>query len=348
MSVAYAPGNATRLRQLGVALLQKDPDAASAAFERAVALNPFETDALLGLALRAEAQGNNAGAETLYRQAIASSRRFKPRYALAVFYARTGRTAAFWAMASSAAEIDKCDIERIVRLACKAGAEPDALPELLNLHTEHALASYIQIAMARNWTAPLARAALRLPVTPERRDLLFRTCDRLIDAGASSEAVALWNRLNVFTTLDPAMGRSLTNPEFAPSGVSGFNWRYASAPGVDVRHGAAGLEIELSGDEAENVFLAGQTVPVVPRRTYRFSVVSEPSDPAATAGIGWRVECAPDGQAIGMVPFSGPLEFVTPADCEMARIVLSYARKPGTVRLAGTIALRSVALELLP
>lgn len=352
-ALAYTPADAAKWRQLGMAQLQSSLDSAASAFRQAVKLNRFETDALLGLAVHAESQQRHADAESLYLQAVGTSRRFKARYALAGFYARTGRGRDFQQTAAAAAAIDKADTGRIVRLARDAGVSPDDIPVFLNLRTEHALAAYLQIAIAENRPRPLAQVALRLPATPEHLPKLVQACERLIADGAVDGAVAVWNRVNASEKLDVAAGRSLTDSGFSNHTTGGFNWRHSPVPGVQYRS-ASGLRIELSGDQPEHVLLLDQFAPVLPRRSYRFSVRFDAAQLSTTAGLAWQIQCvsSPEPIAIAQAGTSSAgitsLAFSTRPGRNLIRIMLVYRRQPGTVRIAGTIGLLSAQLELLP
>jgi hypothetical protein len=352
-ALAITPAESTKWTRLGILLLPTEPEPAASAFLRAVELNRFETDAFLGLALHAEANGKTPAAEAFYLRAIESSRRFKPAYALAAFYLRNHRMPEFWRTAAAAAAIDKADVSRIVRLAQQTGANPDTFPALLQLRTEHALATYLQTAIADGRPVPLTDVAMRLKAA-DHQPALIAACNRLIDAGAAEPAVSLWNRLKIFEELDVAAGRSLTNGDFAFSTVQGFNWRHNALPGIQLRPGARGLRVEFSGRQAEHAVVLEQIAPVRPDRKYRFSVRSEAEELRAASGLRWQAECASRKGAVISLPKRAQLdgttvlEMSTPKDCQLVRLALLYNREPGTVRIEGSLDLISARLELLP
>lgn len=350
-AIALAPGDASKWRRLGVALLPSDARQASEAFRRAVELNPFDADALVGLALEAEMAGRLGEAESDYRKAMQVSRRFRPAYAAAAFFARQNRMDEFWKTASAAASIEKADLSRIVRLARDAGADPDRLHHLLNLRTEGSLHSFLQMAIAENRPAPVFEVAQRLPVRPAYASTLEAACDRLIEAGAVEQGVELWNRLGHFDRLDPRTGRSLTNPAFLDAAVRGFNWRRSAVPGVEFGRGVSGLQVEFSGSQSEGAVLLEQPVPVLAGRRYRFSSRHRSEDIRAGSGLEWRIACPGQPQALAAAPFGdagAQVEWTTPAGCRLAWIRLAYQRQPGTVRIAGVLELNETRLELLP
>lgn len=353
-ALASTPTDSTKWTRLGILLLQKEPEAAALAFHRAIELNRYETDAFLGLALQAESAGKNETAESFYLKAIESSRRFKPRYALAAFYSRARRMPEFWQTAVAAAAIDKADVSRVARLARDTGADPDTIPTLLKLRTEHALATYLQTAIAEGRPRPLGEVALRLPPTPEHRPALLAACDRLIQAGASESALAVWNRLGVFEYLDVEAGRSLTNGGFAYSTVQGFNWRQNSLSGIQTQQSVSGLQVKFSGGQPEHAVVLEQIAPVLPSRKYRLAVRSETTDLPAASGLSWYADCVPSkspstSSAERIQPTGTTiLEIFTSRDCRLARLALLYDRQPGTVRIEGTLDLVSARLDLLP
>lgn len=346
-ALAYAPADAAKWRELGILLLRQGLDS-EPAFRRALDLNRFESDALVGLAIDAESHGFENAAESFYIRAIQVSQCFRPRYALAAFYARAARREDFWRIAADAANIGLADVAPIVNLARDAGADPDEIPSLLHLETEHALASYLTIALSQNRPKPLAEVALRLPATRGTQPALLEACDRLIEAGSAEPAVAVWNHLGIFQKLDPAAGRSLTNPAFSYSPVRGFNWHAIELAGVEVQAAPSGLRIELTGEQPERALLLEQIAPVLASRKYRFSVISGVPDLSTQAGIEWQIQCAatPDVIAYGS-PSATTLYFTTPSGCGLIRASLVYNRQPGTVRIATTVDLLSAKLELL-
>jgi tetratricopeptide (TPR) repeat protein len=335
-------------KRSGLALLDTEPDGAAAALRRAVELQPYDTDARIALALLAEAQGDPATAESLYIAATQVSRRFRPRYALAAYYAQTGRHEDFWKLAAEAAAIDNADVERIARLALETGEGPDTIPGRLQLRTEHALAAYLPIAAAGNSPRALAEIALRLPATLKHRAALVQACDRLIATGEADAAVAVWNRLGLFEGLSPAEGRSLTNTRFEVSKVSGFNWRPTRRTGVAFRPASAGMRVELSGGQPERVVLLEQLAPVLPDRAYRLTVDSDVSGLSSAAGLEWTAQCVNEVEPVSAQALPATLAFRTPPGCSLLRLALEYRREPGTVRIEGDLELRSARLELQP
>ena len=353
-ALVHTPDDATRWRALGIAVLETEAYSAERALRKAIELNPFETDAFIGLALQAEVSGKASVAEDLYRRATVSSRRFRPAYAFAAFYARSGRLPEFWKAASAAAAIDKADVGRIIRLAQDTSVDPNAVPDLLNLKAKHALHRYLETAVAKDSASGMAEAALRLPVTSDNHQALADACNRLIEGGATAQAIRVWNHLQPFPGLDVPGGRSLTNPRFVSNPVQGFDWRIHRIPGIEVRPGVAGIQVAFSGDQPEHGVVLDQVVPVLPNRSYRLTVQYEAAETSTTAGLAWHARCLSSGEllsteAVANSPaVSTSLAMRVPARCELVGLMFAYNRKPGTVRITGMLHLRSATLDLLP
>ena len=124
------PLNAAFLRERGILTLDSNPQVAEHLLQRAVALNAYDADALIGLGLLAESGGSVEDAEEHLIRAVNVSRRFKPKWALASFYARQGRLDSFWPMASAAANVEAGDPQPIFRLAHQVLKDPERPPSL--------------------------------------------------------------------------------------------------------------------------------------------------------------------------------------------------------------------------
>jgi len=350
---AIAPLNAAFLRERGILRLDSDPRAAELVLRQSVSLNAFETDALVGLGLIAESDGRLVEAEEYLIRAAHLSRLFKPRYALAFFYARQGPLEKFWHAASSAANIDGADATPAFRLAHDLEEDPKRAAELLSLTGQHALRSYAGFLLKEENRAGLGRIALRIEPTAEARPVLLEVVDSLI-SGNGAEAISLWNRLTPDQALAPEQGRSLTNGRFAPGENRGFDWRCAENPGVEIRWGNPGdLRIEFSGHQSESLALLEQFVPVVPDRTYQTTFRYGTDSAIRVPGLKWQVLQPGDSgppasmELISSREGSGTLVFHTKASAGLVRLILRYDRTPGAMRIVGIVTLRSVELRLL-
>jgi tetratricopeptide (TPR) repeat protein len=344
------PQNGAFLRELGILTLDANPRAAEQLLQRAVALNSFDADALIGLGLLAESGGSVEHAEEFLIRAVNVSRRFKPKWALAYFYARQRRMDSFWPIASAAANVEGGDPQPVFRLAHDVMKDPERVADLLQLNNQHALRSYLEFLLRQEGPTALGRVALRIEPNIDSRQLLLATVDQLINQNRIDEAVPLWNRLyasNGNRPLVPTSGASLTNGRFDVSEGRGFDWRHGENPGIDIRDwGPGDLRIEFSGHQPESVPLLEQYVPVVPNKSYRFSFAYRTTGMTGVTGLYWQVfeATAP----LKPVPEGvGTLAFRTGPGVGLVRLALMYARAPGTMRLEGGVTLRSAELEVL-
>ncbi len=352
-----APLNAVFWRERGIVRLNESPGTAEQYLKRAIQLNAFEVDSLVGLGLLAESSGRIQEAEDYLIRATTLSRRFKPKWALAYFYFRQGRFDRFWPAASAAANVEASDAKPIFRLANQVMPDLEQLGDLLHLQNQHALTGYIGFLLEQKGFAGLSRVALRIRPAPELRPLLLAVVERLISESRPEEAVQLWNHLNVgsrIRPLSPATGESLSNGLFATREGRGFEWRHEDKEGIDIRAGVAGdLRIEFSGHQAESSTLLEQFVPVVSGRAYRLTFNYGTDALNGATGLYWQIfqgnmSIGPPSTPIIPVPEGrGSLAFRTGSEVGLIRIALIYKRESGTTRLEGTLMLRSAALELL-
>lgn len=345
-------------RRLGIALLPRDQTRAEAAFTRAAALNPYDTDSLLALGLLSESRRQFPIAEHYLVRATRVSRRIKPRTELAAFYLRRQDEGKFWDVAREAVAIEAADAGKVFEMAHQA--EPDAaiVPRLLRPPTDGTRAAYLAFTLDRNYAEAAAKVAPAIAPTPRTRDVLLLTCERLIDASLAREAVEIWNRLAAANlvaagTLRPESGASLTNGEFKPSEFRGFNWRPGSPDGVEAAFDSDGLRIELSDRGPEQATLVQQFLPVIPARKYRLTCRYGTSELRAPTGLRWRVLAAGSegavasrGGGLDALPAADvALEFETPPGAQIVLLLLTYERPVGSVRQAGSLTLRRAELR---
>jgi hypothetical protein len=345
------------LRERGILSLDSNQQSAARLLKRSVALNAFEAEALIGLGLLAESGSHIDEAEAYLSRAASVSRRFKPQWALAFFYARRGAEDRFWKAASVAANVESADAQPVFRLAHQVLKDPERVADSLQLKSQHALTSYLGFLLKQQGSAGLSSVALRLEPNPESRPVLLAAVDRLINQNRTDDAVRLWNRLNRSRRnrqLAAATGTSLTNGLFEAAEGRGFEWRYAANQGIGLRAGAPGdLRLEFSGHQSESATLLDQFVPVIPGRSYRLSFAYATAGLSGPTGLYWQVfqattPLSPPSDPLNPVPEgAGTLAFQTGPGVELVRLVLRYARSPGTMRLEGIVTLRSAELELL-
>jgi hypothetical protein len=172
-------------------------------------------------------------------------------------------------------------------------------------------------------------------------DLLFLSCNVLLDAGRDAEAVQVWQLLGFPSPI------GVTNPGFVagPQRFEGFDWRIVTTQGVThLNLEAGGHRIKLSGDQSESIELLHQIVAgLSPGVTYRLRWDARTSQLPATTGMEWRIA---DGQgtiAGSDDTLSGQLVFR--AQQEFQTLSLVYARPKGQTRAMGSLDLMKVWIE---
>ncbi|HUS05146.1 MAG TPA: hypothetical protein VMZ52_02535 [Bryobacteraceae bacterium] len=341
------PWHGDAWRRLGLSRLDSDPAAATRDLLRATALNISDADSLIALGLLAESRGELASAERYLIAAAGTSKRFKPQWSLAFFYARRGRPDRFWPAAAIAAGIPAADATPVFELAHHWTDNPNEVTARLKLRSQHALLQYLSFLLTKGGAGGLAELSLRIDVTVDSQAMLLESCERLIASQRTREAILLWNRMS--SELAPERGISLTDKHFQHTG-GGFRWRALSNSGVELSSRRDGIRLEFSGNQAEAITLLEQIVPVLPGRFYHFTFAYRTSGMMGATGLSWRVSGAgPEAQSPPLAALeagAGSLTFrAGPGD--LIRIALRCERPSGSVRLAGAATMVSADLQLL-
>lgn len=339
-----APGNADLWREMALAVASSNSLEAVALLNRAIEVNPLDSKARVALGVLAESAGNIDEAEAHFRDAAISSRRMKPRLALAAFYGRQGPIGEFWRAANSAAAVESADLKPLFVLAHAVVSDPAEVAAKLQLNSQRAVTSYLEFLLGRPEPTPLTEYALRLTPSATNRTLLLSVTDRLLQEGAPSKAMRVWNAMYP-RSIDPLKDRFIVNPRFDPGDGSGFDWRHAPTYGIDLRRAPGDLRVEFSGRQAEQVVLLEQQVPVLARRFYRLSWKATMNGSALRPGLSWRVGRSRVAPIAAAPDASGAAIFETEADETLVRLALQYSRPPGETRLDGVVTVQSVELK---
>ncbi len=354
----FTPLDSALFRQRGIQCLDTNPEAAGKLLLSAVAMNPFDAESFVALGLLEESGGRLEEAESYLIKATSISHRFKPRWALAFFYARQGPLDRFWNSASAAVNTEDADVQSVFALAHEVlKDDPEEVAGLLKLESKQSLKSYVEFLLKHESTSNLGRIALRMDISPESRPLLLAAVDRLIGENSPEEAMPLWNKLAAASgnrQLLPTKGQSLTNGQFRPPLTRGFDWRQSENQGIDLYAAAPGnLRIEFSGRQSESLTLLSQFVPVVPNSHYKLSYRYHTSGLNGLTGLYWQALQTNKPGTVRSAPLDlvsegrDAMSFRTESDTKLISIEFKYTRPPGAVRLAGTVVLRSAELELL-
>jgi tetratricopeptide (TPR) repeat protein len=273
-----------------------------AALERALALNPRDSEVWIGLGLRAEMRGELTRSERYLLEAARVDQTSQPRSTLANYYFRRGEREKFWpwvreALARAPATGDIAPLFRLCWSVTKdaglilAQAIPER-PETLRQYLSFLVAA-LRLEAAQAVAERMLRRATSDDVPP-----LLAYCDRLLEARQTSTATRLWNAmvgrgLVGYEALSPAEGNLLTNGNFRLVPRSqGFDWHIPRVEGVTASRdqGAESLRCTLSGKQPERCELLWQYLPLVAATSYRFRFEYQTEGIGSATGLRWEIQ----------------------------------------------------------
>jgi tetratricopeptide (TPR) repeat protein len=360
-ALKLAPGNAAYwLRRAD--LLDRDLTSPVNALERAAALNPFDADIWIRLGLDAEARGNFPKAESCFLQSARVSRRYQARWTLANYYFRRGAAAEFWAWTRQALDLEPADAAALFQLCWKMSASSSEIFERGIPANRKVWRNYSRFLLAQNRIDAAGYVIGRLlsDAQPDDRDLLLEASDRFLASHAIELASAAWNalcdrKLMTCASIHPSGGMSLNDAPDARALGHGFAWHIGKSPGLtaSIRPGVA--SVEFSGSEPENVEILWRWIPVKPRQRWLLRFDYQTSGISPRSGLAWQVLAGGNSTPLGSSPSlsspvwrEGAIRFEAPAGIEAVRLLLSYSRLPGEVRIEGSMSTRAMRLEIVP
>lgn len=365
-AVELAPGNA-RYRARWAAMLGesgKDPATSISVLQSALACNPRDSSSWIELGLRAEMDKDFAKAESHLLEAARVDRQYDPRWALVNFYFRRGDAEKFWFWAREAAAMSYGDAASLFRLCWRVTQDPDVILDRAIPAQPQVLLRYLNFLLADNHLDAVEAVAAKVVEHAGRADLevLFASCDRLLDAGRLSGALRIWSglsqrRLIPHPAPEPDKGRSLTNGDFRELPLShGFDWRVHPPAGVTFARAQSPplLRVTFAGRQPERCEILSQLVPVLASAQYRFRFRYWTSNIGPNTGLRWRILDARTGAELvshsphlaSERPTQADLPFSTPPGARLARVVLAYQRTLGTTRIEGSICVSHTSLAL--
>jgi hypothetical protein len=263
-----------------------------------------------------EVAGRLPQAEQLLHQAARADVRYEPAWALASFYLRQARQQEYENWIRRAVAMSYGDRSALFTLVADYGP-PDARDRL----------------------------AAAVP------DLALTRCEWLLNHGRAGEALRLWEQQYGSKPL-------LVNGELADRPLGrGFDWRLGAPSGVTVgvltSPGHPGqLAAAFSGEQPDAGELLSQHLALEANRRYRLSY--DIKSDVRLAGIRWEIaDPTQKRNLLSEAPelSAGPqwvrrqVDFSTRAAGEFMRLALAWRRRPGEVRLSGTLALRRLSIE---
>lgn len=334
---------------------------------RSLALDSRNAEAALAAAPLLEAAGRAAEAERLLVRAAAYNRLWKPRWGLALFYARQGRRAEFWQWAGPAFERSYWDRTAMFRTCAAEGGTAEfllrsVLPARLDLRL--ALVRYLAGQGVDTDLAAAAQAAVAC-ARPEQRDeavpVVVEAIGTLARAGRAREAFSVWAalcRARLLRYEEPDEADPVTNPGlWGPFLGSGFDWQTPAAGGVTglALTGGSGLRFTLTGSQDGSVVLLQQWLFLRGGRRWRLRVEGRTQGiDEADSGLYWRLL---DGETgLPYEPDTAPMAgdewaamrrtFAGPAGDRLVRLALVAAPRAGRIRMQGDVSVRRVELRM--
>jgi len=360
-AIAYEPGCAEYSVRLALLVGDDDPRLAFAALRQAVQINPNNSRAWIELGLRYESEKHFRAAETALLTAADVDKMYEPRWSLMNYYFRRRQNEQFWAWAKAAVPMIYGDPLPLFHL-CGRVEEDGRLVDRLQIRKIGLQAAYLFYLLDIG-RADLAGDASRRLIEGNRASdvpLLLDACDRLIEARRTDDALAIWNGLTQRNRLPfgPKSDSLLTNGDFAVSPTGhGFDWRIPTVEGIAAarEENPTGLRLTFSGSEPEQAEALAEVVPVSPDHSYELSFHYRTHQVNTGTGLQFRIADGDTGRILkasedlaSEETADRALSFVTPGDCRMARVAVTYQRRPGTTRIAGYLVLRQVSLKPLP
>ena len=357
---ALTPDNSRYLARLA----DWKPDQRVELLQRAVKLNPFDSESWIQLGLAAELDGNDPQtAERYYLRAAAVDRMFLPKWTLTNFYFRRQSKAEFfrWAKATLAITPYSPDpvFAQMWLMSQDAALIGAAIPE-----RPRTLLQYAWFLSKNGRFAEIPAVVTRLVQTagPEkahalgRDDLLASIQDRLLSAGDAEAALGVWTSMKNGGWIQesvPSAAHPLTNGDFStPFYDHGFDWIRANAAGVEIDQfpDSKSVRLTLTGEQAEQCVLLSQYIPLTPGRDYRMSWKATGDQMETPSGLAWHVR--PVGASDGAEITSGDVlaggergwEFKAPGAGKLCLLTLEYRRLPGTVLARGSLNLQAVSI----
>ena len=303
------------------------------------ALSPYASAPRIRLGLAAEVSGDPASAERWLLDAARVDHQFEPRWTLANFYFRAGRTDEFWRWMRAALEVSYGDRTPAYSLCWRVINDPEEILRRGIPDRHEVVGSYLVYLLQRPVLASVDEVARRLASYHEAADLplLWGACDQLLAAGDPA-AVGVW----VLTGQTAPSG--IFNGDFATVPVNhGFDWRLIESPGVTHVNGN---RISLSGQQGESCTLLQETLSLVPGKRYRFHWEARTVGIKSPSGIEWRIA----DQHGALLPSEDWTtgELTIHAEDRFPVLVLASQRPVGESRAEGNIELRHIRMVEAP
>jgi hypothetical protein len=325
--------------------LEYDGGDSRAVLEKMVALDRYSSSAKIRLGLDAEVRGDWGGAEKWLLAAAEVDRQYEPRWTLANFYFRQGRTAEFWKWVRAALEVSYGDRAPAFDLCWQVSGDAGEVWSRAIPDRRDVVSAYLWYVLGKRRLEAVGPAALKLAAGKGPEDtrvsdamVLNSAMDALLEAGEAAKARQVW------VALGYAAPAGIVGTDFeAPRIGHGFDWRLLTVLGVtEVELDApASLRIVMSGQEPETCELLRQFVIVKAGRKYVLRWEARTDGFPKATGLEWKLGAARGAVAASAEWSAGEMRV---AGAEGAVVSLGYQRPSGEVRVEGRVELRHVTL----
>jgi tetratricopeptide (TPR) repeat protein len=330
---------------------------------RAVEADPFNAEVWIRAGLNAEMRGDFEHAEQYLLRAARQSAQFEPRWTLANYYFRRNDDEHFWPWARSAIIWAQEDPTLLFELLWRTRADPDTIVSRAIPDDGKVLRAYLGFLLHNDRSDAAQAVARKLEprVSAEDRDVLLRYTDYMLNKRCWQAALSSWNALCLrkvlpYDPLIPGHGQLINDATFTAGPLnSGFDWRIPRVDGVaTIRDDSPpSLRIDFSGEQPESCELINQFVPLEAPGKYKLRFTYRTEGVAPQTGLRWRIidpstQTELPAQGIDLASdhwTEAATSFVVPPGLQSARVMLTYRRSPGTVRIEGSVWLRHVDLE---
>ena len=321
--------------------------------------DPLEAHLFIDLGLETERAGDFDTARRYLLEAARLSNEFLPPWTLANYYFRRDNMPECVKWLRRAIEIGTADMRPAFRLLSLAGVSSSEMANTLP-RTRHVFIPLL------DWAVSDGRMDLVHEVGPvvvrqwphAQPHSLLRYCALLAVSSASDrlQAADVWNTLVADgvlaqTSIFPATAPRVVDSGFTDtSGSLAFGWRLNTVEGIIPVNYSKGLRLEFEGTEPDRWPVLMQVLSLRPGASYVVRCSYQSSGLPASSGLFWRVE-DPDTYAdltqttgfLNDAQHSVDTKFT--ATGRFARLVLTYVRPPGTVKIAGSVLLLQMDLN---
>ena len=337
-----------------IRLAKLDADRADDLLGKALALEPYNAQAAIELALNLEAEGQHGRTEDLLKRAFEVDRTYLGRWSLANYYFRRDNWEQFWIWARKAAEMPSSDIGPLFQLCWRVTPDAAEIDRRVVVDDASTLRQFLEFLSTKGLKSD---SALRIAAAVgarliehgemERdRTTALSLVNRLIDANDAADASEIWRQLEIRRWIVADLELP-NNGKFARQPVQAeFDWSLPTYDGLHSWPGPAGLEVEFNGKQPETCLIAEQVVlSAAGEHEMRFSYRTKDMKPST--GLSWVAIDSATGQELarsGELLSDGfkeeTMSWRVKQGPPLTRLRLEYQRPIGSPRISGLLVMQ--------